>query len=246
MQTAKPKIIDVKNVGKSFGERLVLRDVTMHVKHDEIVSVLGISGSGKTTLFHLIANMLLPDEGSIDTSINIGYMMQKDLLMPWKTVIENVALPLILRGEKKEEAYKKCESFLPKFGLAGTSKLYPQALSGGMRQRAALLRTYLQSGELFLLDEPFSSVDAMTRHQLHKWLLDIKAELSLSILLITHDIEEALILSDRIYILAGSPAGMVEEIDLSMFRDKKSDENYKSALKRARERIYEILDSEMN
>jgi putative hydroxymethylpyrimidine transport system ATP-binding protein len=97
-----------------------------------------------------------------------------------------------------------------------------------------------------LLDEPFSSVDAMTRHQLHKWLLDIKAELSLSILLITHDIEEALILSDRIYVLAGAPAGMVEEIDLSMFKDNKSDENYKPALNRARERIYEILDSEMN
>jgi ABC-type nitrate/sulfonate/bicarbonate transport system ATPase subunit len=236
-------VIRLTDVSKSFGERKILSGVCLALSRNELVSVLGISGSGKTTVFHLIAGMIPPDRGSIETCGKIGYMMQKDLLMPWKTVMENIALPLILQGKKKEEATRIVSSHLPHFGLTGTCDLYPDALSGGMRQRAALLRTYLLSGNVLLLDEPFSSVDAITRHQLHRWLLEIRKELSLSILLITHDVEEALILSDRIYVLAGSPAGIVEEIRLTD-PTRTGIDHHRQKHQTARERIYEILESE--
>lgn len=244
MDSSESFVVKAVNVSKSFGAHKILDKISMNVRNHEIVSVLGISGSGKTTLFHLISGMLTPEEGIIETDSKIGYMMQKDLLMPWKTVIDNIALPLILKGVNKKDAYKKVSSYLGQFGLTGTGDFYPNTLSGGMRQRAALLRTYLQSGEVLLLDEPFSSVDAITRHQLHRWLLEIFNELSLSILLITHDIEEALLLSDRIYVLAGNPAGIAQEIIISdprtgLFEGLTSDER-----NHARETIYSILEGE--
>ncbi len=208
-------VIEVEGVHKSFGDRKVLEDICMHVCHHEIVSVLGISGSGKTTLFNLISGVAEADGGVIAADSKIGYMMQKDLLMPWKTVEENIALPLILKGMPKREAVGKIGEYLDSFGLRGTQKQYPDTLSGGMRQRAALLRTYMISGEVLLLDEPFSSVDALTRHRLHRWLLSIYGRMQLTILIITHDVEEALLLSDRIYILADTPSRIVGEIALT-------------------------------
>ncbi|MHB1483585.1 MAG: ABC transporter ATP-binding protein [Saccharofermentanales bacterium] len=244
MLSSESYVVEAVNVSKSFGAHKILDKISMNVKHHEIVSVLGISGSGKTTLFHLISGMLAPEEGIIETDSKIGYMMQKDLLMPWKTVIDNIALPLILKGVNKKNAYKKVSLYLGQFGLTGTSGFYPNMLSGGMRQRAALLRTYLQSGEVLLLDEPFSSVDAITRHQLHQWLLEIFNELSLSILLITHDIEEALLLSDRIYVLAGNPAGIAQEIKISDPRTGRFEGLSSDERNRARENIYSILEGE--
>jgi len=238
------RIIETRAVGKGFGDRKVLSNLSLYVEKGETVSVLGISGSGKTTLFHIIAGMIESDSGEIERQVEMGYMMQKDLLMPWKTVIENIALPLILKGKKKLEAFSIVNEYMPQFGLSGTADLYPDALSGGMRQRAALLRTYLQSGELLLLDEPFSSVDAITRHQLHKWILEIKEKFSLSILLITHDVEEALVLSDRIYILSGTPASITDEIDLAAHKGENTSELYKSFTEKARDKIYKILESE--
>lgn len=238
-------VIEVDKVSKSFGDHKILDKITMNVKHNEIVSVLGISGSGKTTLFHLISGMLSPEEGIIETDSKIGYMMQKDLLMPWKTVIDNIALPLIIRGMNKKEAYAKVSGYLGQFGLTGTAGFYPNMLSGGMRQRAALLRTYLQSGEVLLLDEPFSSVDAITRHQLHRWLLGVFNGLSLSILLITHDIEEALLLSDRIYVLAGNPAKIAQEIRISDPRTGRFEGLSSEERNHAREVIYSILEGEI-
>lgn len=240
-------ILDVKNMGIKFGKRHILEGVNLNVRRNELVSVLGISGSGKTTLFHLIAGMISPDTGEITRKADLGYMMQKDLLMPWKTVIENISLPLILKGEKKDAAYRKAKAYFDQFGLSGTEKLFPNALSGGMRQRAALLRTYLQSGQMFLLDEPFSSVDAITRHQLHRWILKIKKDLDLSILLVTHDVEEAVKLSDRIYILAGSPASIAKEIYLGAnLGDEVSEEEHKFRIHKARDEIYKLLEQEIS
>lgn len=238
--------IEVHHVSKRFGEKRILEDVSMHVDHHEIVCVLGISGSGKTTLFNLISGMLSPENGEITTGSRIGYMMQKDLLMPWKTVIDNITLPLILRGVSKKNARETASRYLEQFGLSGVGNLYPSVLSGGMRQRAALLRTYMLSGEILLLDEPFSSVDAITRHQLHRWLLGIFNELSLSILLITHDIEEALLLADRIYVLAGSPASIAEEIRLKDPRTGQFEGLTSGERNRARERIYALLEGEVD
>lgn len=209
------RVIDVASVDKSFGERKVLDKVTMHVCHGEIVSVLGVSGSGKTTLFNLITGLETADRGEIRCASDIGYMLQKDLLMPWKTIEENIALPLILKGVKRSSAINEIRQYFELFGLEGTGKAYPGTLSGGMRQRAALLRTWLISGEIMLLDEPFSSVDAITRHKLHKWLKKIKEKMDLTILLITHDVEEALTLSNRIYVMGGNPASMADEIVLN-------------------------------
>lgn len=238
-------VIEVQNVSKRFGDHQILDDVSMHVNHHEIVCVLGISGSGKTTLFNLISGILEAEDGKITADSKIGYMMQKDLLMPWKTVMDNIALPLLLQGETKKIAYEKVSRYLNKFGLSGTDNEYPNVLSGGMRQRAALLRTYMQSGEVFLLDEPFSSVDAITRHQLHRWLLEIFNDLKLSILLITHDIEEALLLADRIYVLAGTPARIAEEIHIENPRTGRFEGLTSDDSNRIRERIYKVLESEM-
>ena len=238
-------VITVSQVSKRFGYHPVLDRVSMHVNHREIVCVLGISGSGKTTLFNLISGMLEPEEGEIITDSKIGYMMQKDLLMPWKTVMDNIALPLLLQGVDKKSAMAKVSDYLDQFGLSGKSGDYPNVLSGGMRQRAALLRTYMQSGEVLLLDEPFSSVDAITRHQLHRWLLEIFNDLSLSILLITHDIEEALLLADRIYVLAGTPAGIAAEIPVASPRTGRFEGLTSEDSNRVRERIYAVLEGEL-
>ena len=238
-------VITVQHVSKRFGDHQILEEVSMHVHHHEIVCVLGISGSGKTTLFNLISGMLEPEKGKIVSDSKIGYMMQKDLLMPWKTVIENIALPLLLQGEDKKSAYDRVSKHLTRFGLSGKDNVYPNVLSGGMRQRAALLRTYMQSGEVLLLDEPFSSVDAITRHQLHRWLLGIFSDLTLSILLITHDIEEALLLADRIYVLAGTPARITEEICLADPRTGRFEGLTSEDSNRARERIYALLEGEL-
>ena len=238
-------VITVSQVSKRFGDHPVLERVSMHVHHHEIVSVLGISGSGKTTLFNLISGILQPEEGEIIADSKIGYMMQKDLLMPWKTVMDNIALPLLLQGMDKKSAQAEVSRYLDRFGLSGKSGEYPYVLSGGMRQRVALLRTYMQSGEVLLLDEPFSSVDAITRHQLHRWLLEIFGDLSLSILLITHDIEEALLLSDRIYVLAGTPAGIAAEIPLVSPRTGRFEGLTSEDSNRVREQIYSVLEGEL-
>ncbi len=204
--------IEGKNLSKSYEDRQVLEAVNLHVTEGEIVSVLGISGSGKTTLFNLLAGLDTADTGSVYHKHDIGYMLQKDLLMPWKTIGENVALPLILKGRGKREALEEVGPYFKDFGLEGYLNSYPRALSGGMRQRAALLRTFLISGKIMLLDEPFSGLDAITRHNLHCWLHGLIKKMGLTVLLITHDIEEALSLSDRIYILSGLPASVKDEI----------------------------------
>lgn len=223
--------LTVERINKSYGNKDVLADISLHVPAGKIVSLLGPSGVGKTTLFNLIAGLELPDRGSIqlnneeitDKRGKVSYMLQKDLLLPYKTMEENLALPLILKGVKKKAALKKVAAYLPEFGLSGVEKVYPNALSGGMRQRAALLRTYLFSGELILLDEPFSALDAITKRDLHQWFLQMQKEFSLTTLLITHDIDEAILLSDQIYLLAGSPGVIRETITVSRPENKEVD-----------------------
>ena len=151
----------------------------------------------------------------------ISYMLQKDLLLPHKKIIDNVALPLVIRGENKNKAWEIAKPYFKDFGLEGTENLYPNKLSGGMKQRAALLRTYLFSSEVALLDEPFSALDAITKHKIHSWYLNIMNKIKMSTLFITHDIDEAILLSDRIYILAGSPGKIAAQINV----DLKNSEN---------------------
>ena len=198
----------------------MLQDISIHLDQGELVSLLGVSGSGKTTLFHILSGLVTPDNGKVylrdndvtSTPGSISYMLQKDLLLPHKKVIDNVSLPLVLKGVKKTQAREKADPLFAEFGLEGTQYQYPSQLSGGMRQRAALLRTYLSSDGVALLDEPFSALDTLTKTSIHKWYLDIMQHIDLSTLFITHDIDEAILLSDRIYILNGAPGEIRDEI----------------------------------
>ena len=223
--------LDVKNVYKAYGDKEVLADVSVHLNRGEIVCVLGVSGVGKTTLFHIASGLNLPDSGSVELRGEeitgrpgrVSYMLQKDLLLPYKTVGENVAMPLILKGVKKKEALAKVSPLFHEFGIEETQKLYPHALSGGMRQRAALLRTYVASDGIALLDEPFSALDTITKGKIHRWFLDIMDKIDLSVLFITHDIDEAILLSDRIYILEGAPGRITEEIEIGVPKPRDKD-----------------------
>ncbi|MDD2427938.1 MAG: ATP-binding cassette domain-containing protein [Eubacteriales bacterium] len=196
-------LLSCKNIYKSYDDIPVLEDVSLELHRGEIVAILGKSGSGKSTLFNLLAGLDTADSGQIERKVRVGYMMQKDLLLDWKTVLDNIALPLILRSVPKEEARATARKYMPVFGLEGLADRWPATLSGGQRQRSALMRTWLYSQELMLLDEPFSGLDALTREALYEWLQEHKEELGLSILLITHSIEEAISLADRLYILKG-------------------------------------------
>ncbi|MBQ2739489.1 MAG: ABC transporter ATP-binding protein [Oscillibacter sp.] len=223
--------LTVREVSKTFDGKEVLRDVSITLKEGELVSLLGVSGGGKTTLFNIIAGLVEPDGGEVILNGenitgkpgHVSYMLQKDLLLPHRTVEDNVALPLILRGEKKEAAREKARALFADFGLAGTEKLWPRQLSGGMRQRAALLRTYLFSHDVALLDEPFSALDTLTKSGIHDWYLEVMERIRLSTLFITHDIDEAILLSDRIYLLTGQPGRVTEEIVINAPRPRSRD-----------------------
>ncbi|AQW87812.1 nitrate/sulfonate/bicarbonate ABC transporter, ATP-binding protein [Campylobacter pinnipediorum subsp. caledonicus] len=218
----------LKEISHSFGDTHILKNINFHINKNEIVSIIGPSGCGKSTIFNIAAGLINPSFGQVlldDKDItgksgNVGYMLQKDLLLPFKTVLENVALPQIIKGKSKSEAYSKAMSYFKEFGLDGMQNEYPKMLSGGMRQRAALLRTYLFEKDLILLDEPFSALDAMTKESIHNWYLDVVRDMKLTTLFITHDIEEAILLSDRIYILDKKPASLSQEILVPLLRPR--------------------------
>ena len=215
-------ILDIKNLSYSFGNNPILKDINIHVNENEIVAIVGSSGVGKSTLFNLIAGVLKIQAGKItinrseDYIGRVAYMLQKDLLFEHKTIIDNVILPLIIAKVNKKEALEEGNKILKQFNLDKYANKYPQQLSGGMRQRVALIRTYMFKRKIFLLDEAFSALDAITKKELHKWYLDLKKEFNLTTLLITHDIEEAVFLSDRIYILGNKPGEIIGEIKIKI------------------------------
>ena len=215
-------ILDIKNLSYSFGSNPILKDINIHVNENEMVAIVGSSGVGKSTLFNLIAGVLKKQVGEIaingseDYIGKVAYMLQKDLLFEHKTIINNVILPLIIAKVNKKEALEEGNKILKQFNLDKYANKYPQQLSGGMRQRVALIRTYMFKRNIFLLDEAFSALDAITKKELHKWYLDLKKEFNLTTLLITHDIEEAVFLSDRIYILGNKPGEIIGEIEIEI------------------------------
>ena len=215
-------ILEVKNLSYSFGNNPILKNINIHVNENEMVAIVGSSGVGKSTLFNLIAGVLkkqtgeITIDGSNDYIGKVAYMLQKDLLFEHKTIINNVILPLIIAKVNKKEALEEGNKILKQFNLDKYANKYPQQLSGGMRQRVALIRTYMFKRKIFLLDEAFSALDAITKKELHKWYLDLKKEFNLTTLLITHDIEEAIFLSDRIYILGNKPGEIIGEIKIEI------------------------------
>lgn len=241
--------LEVRNVSVSFDGRKVLDDVSVTLRKGELVCLLGVSGGGKTTLFNVISGLLKPDAGQVlldgedvtGKPGRISYMLQKDLLLPYRTIEDNVALPLLLRGVKKKEARKQAAALFEEFGLSGTETLWPSQLSGGMRQRAALLRTYLFSQDVALLDEPFSALDTLTKSAIHRWYLDVMERIHLSTLFITHDMDEAVLLSDRIYLLTGKPGHVTGEIVIDEPRPRRADFNLSPEFLQYKRRIQEHL-----
>ena len=240
-------VLRAENINKFFGNNHVLRDVSIRLGEGELVSLLGVSGGGKTTLFNVLSGIYTPDSGHVylgDEDITgkpgrISYMLQKDLLLPYKKLIDNVSLPLLLKGKNKKEAREIADGYFKTFGIDGTQYSYPAELSGGMKQRAALLRTYLSSDGAALLDEPFSALDTITKSKIHSWYLDIMNEINLSTLFITHDIDEAILLSDRIYIL--SEGTITSEIEISEPKPRRKDFNLSDSFIEYKRKITALL-----
>lgn len=216
------KVLEAINITKKYQGRDVISNVNISLEEGETVCLVGSSGVGKTTLFQILSGLSNPDAGSVflhgknvtSKTGEVGYMLQKDLLLPHFTIAENVALPLRIKKMHKLLAIEKGMRYFDQFGLSGYENAYPSQLSGGMRQRAALLRTYLFGKDVILLDEPFSALDELTRSDMWDWYLKISTELKLSTIFISHSIEEAVFLSNRVYVMAGQPGRIAGEINI--------------------------------
>ncbi|MEG1311528.1 MAG: ABC transporter ATP-binding protein [Romboutsia sp.] len=224
--------ISIENISKSYDEIKVLKNINIKVYDGEFISILGPSGCGKSTIFNIIANLTDYSSGSIDIDGKLSYMYQKDLLLPYKTIIDNVCLPLILMKSKKDTAYEKVKLYFELFGLEGYENKYPSELSGGMKQRANFLRTFINSNDIMLLDEPFGALDAITKASMQRWLLEVKNKLNSTILLITHDIDEAIMLSDRIYVISKKPSHIKKEFIINKDNYKKDNLEDREKLKK--------------
>ncbi len=234
MPMAETPCLDVRGVSKTFrdGAQSVtaLEDVSLSARPGEFITIIGPSGSGKSTLFNLITGLTEPDTGEIVIDCGpahkragrVGYMPQRDLLLPWRTVLDNVILGPELDGRPRGEARRRAREMMPLFGLAGFEDAFPATLSGGMRQRAALLRTFLTDRDVLLLDEPFGALDALTRHELQRWLLDVWQRFQKTILFITHDVEEAVFLADRVLVFSARPGRIVKELHVTLPRPRQA------------------------
>ncbi|MFC1917424.1 ABC transporter ATP-binding protein [Chloroflexota bacterium] len=224
--------IELRHVSKTFSgiDHAVpaLEDVSFKVMPGEFVTIIGASGSGKSTLFNLCVGLLEPDEGDIlidgkkpeNRAGMLGYMPQRDLLLPWRSVLDNVLIPLEIQGIPGRESRQKALEMLPHFGLETFENEYPAALSGGMRQRAALLRTWLTGRSTLLLDEPFGALDALTRKELQNWLLRVWQESGRTVMFITHDVEEAVYLADRVIVSSARPGKIKRELKVDLPRPR--------------------------
>jgi ABC-type nitrate/sulfonate/bicarbonate transport system ATPase subunit len=219
-------------IGMAFaipdGEFRALSALDLAIGTGRFVSLVGPSGCGKSTVFNIVAGLLHPSEGRVlidgqDATGTIGrvsYMLQKDLLLSWRTVLDNVILGMEIRGTPKRAAREHALVYLQRYGLGGFEHNYPSALSGGMRQRAALLRTLLVDADVILLDEPFAALDAQTRTMMQEWLLQIWADFGKTVVFVTHDVEEAIYLSDEIHVMASRPGRVVESLPIDLPRPR--------------------------
>ena len=247
--------LEVKNLTQTFAQKgaqlQVLDSLNFSVDEGQIVALLGPSGCGKSTLFNIISGLLAPDTGQIylngkrirGNTGDFAYMQQKDLLLPWRTVLKNVLIGPEIQKESLDTAKAEAQQRLAQLGLSGFENSYPMQLSGGMRQRVALVRTLLFRKEILLLDEPFGALDAMTRTVMQSILLDIWTEGRQTVLLITHDVEEALLLADKIYVLTARPATLKAEVPVPLSRPRNITD---TSLIRLKSELLALLQVEMS
>ena len=216
--------LELKSVSKRFGDLEVLGDISLSVRAGEFVSILGPSGAGKSTILQMLTGALRHDGGDIlcdgaplaSNSHRFAFMPQRDALMPWRRIIDNATLGLEVQGMTRAAAREKVQPLMAEFGLAGFERHYPSQLSGGMRQRVALLRTVVQQRSMLLLDEPFGALDALTRARMQRWLSSMWTRHHWTVLLITHDVRESVLLSDRIYVLSPRPARVLRHYEIPL------------------------------
>jgi ABC-type nitrate/sulfonate/bicarbonate transport system ATPase subunit len=221
--------LELRGIRKAFGEVAVLDGLSLQVDAAEFVSILGPSGAGKSTAFQLLTGAARPDGGEIlldgqpldRPAGRFAFMPQRDALLPWRRVLANTTLGLEVQGVPRRAAEARVRPLLPRFGLSGFERHFPAQLSGGMRQRAALLRTVVQNREILLLDEPFGALDALTRTSMQGWLETMWEQFRWTALLITHDVREAVFLSDRIYVLSRRPARVIREVSVPLPRPRR-------------------------
>jgi len=246
----------IDEVSKAFGPpgsgTQALGLVSMALQPGEFVSIVGPSGCGKSTLFNIIAGLIPPSTGRVlldgrevtgQTGL-MGYMLQKDLLLPWKSVLENVSLGLELRGERRQVARERARELLRHYGLGDFEQHYPHAISGGMRQRVALMRTFLYAGDVLLLDEPFGALDAQTRILMQQWLLEIWQQDRRTVLFVTHDVDEAIYLSDRVLLMSSRPGVFREEFAIPLERPRQLEMLTLPAFTAVKARLFRMMHEE--
>ncbi len=233
-------------------EKPVIENLSFEVPDKSFVSIIGASGSGKTTIFRLLNGLEKPEKGQItidgkdikDLKNYAGYMPQQDLLFPWRTVEKNVMLPMQIKKVPKDQQKEKAREMLKRVGLLDYAKKYPRELSGGMRQRVSFARTLCEGSDLMLLDEPFSALDSITRMEMREWLRGQWEELDKTILFITHDVEEALYLSEKIYVLTGNPVNALKVVDVPLPRERNANMLKDENMRQLREEMVELLRRE--
>ena len=248
-----PLKLEVSDISKNFRkdgiDLLVLKNANISIDGEKFVSIIGPSGCGKSTLFNIIAGLMPPTKGSVTSDGKnivckpgyVGYMLQNDMLLPWRTILDNIILGIEVRGVRHSQAVERAMPLLIKYGLNGFENHYPYELSGGMRQRAAFLRTLLYDRDILLLDEPFGALDAQTRLEMQNWLLGIWKDFRKTILFVTHDIDEAIYLSDDIYVFSQRPGTIKAKIHVNIERPRKTDDITSSEFTRLKHHLLELL-----
>jgi len=245
--------IEIVGVSKWFrknGQEIpAMKETSLAIEEGRFVSIIGPSGCGKSTLFNIISGLTLPSTGKIladgqnivGKTGYVGYMLQKDMLLPWRTILDNIILGMEIRGIPRKQAAERAVPLMEKYGLKGFEKHYPKELSGGMRQRAALLRTLLYDRDILLLDEPFGALDAQTRLNMQNWLLQIWADFGKTVLFVTHDIDEAIYLSDDIYVFSSRPGRIKARITVSLERPRKKEDMTSEAFMALKHHLMDLL-----
>jgi ABC-type nitrate/sulfonate/bicarbonate transport system ATPase subunit len=222
----------LENLSMTFttptGSFQALAPVNLDIEAGKFISLIGPSGCGKSTIFNIVAGLQIPSAGRVmidgddatGTIGRVGYMLQKDLLLPWRTVLDNIVLGMEIQGVPAREARDRALPYMKRYGLGGFENQYPNALSGGMRQRAALLRTLLLDNDVVLLDEPFGALDAQTKAQMQEWLLQIWADFGKTVIFVTHDVDESIYLSDEVCVMGTRPGRVIERMTVPLARPR--------------------------